>query len=59
MGRKKKVETKVLATLHSGAIERIAAVLGDGESRTEFFRTAIEAELKKRERMKRREDSQS
>jgi hypothetical protein len=59
MGRKKEIETKVLATLHEGTLERIAAVLDEGENRTQFLRTAIEAELRRRERAKRREDSQS
>lgn len=57
MGRKKEIETKVLATLHEGTLERIAAVLDEGENRTQFLRAAIEAELRRRERAKRREDS--
>lgn len=59
VGRKKQIETRVLATLHEGVLERIAAVLRDGENRTEFFREAIESELRRRERAKRREGSQS
>lgn len=59
MGRKKEIDTKVLATLHEGTLERIASVLEEGENRTQFLRTAIEAELRRRERAKRREGSQS
>jgi hypothetical protein len=59
MGRKKEIETKVLATLHEGTLERIAAVLDEGENRTQFFRAAIEAELRRREREKRRAGPQS
>lgn len=50
MARKKEIGTKVLATLHEGTLERIAPVLHEGETRTAFIRTAIEAEIKKRER---------
>jgi hypothetical protein len=57
MGRKKEIDTKVLATLHEGTLERIAAVLEGDENRTTFIRTAIETEIRKRERAKRKADA--
>jgi hypothetical protein len=38
------------ARFAEGTFERIAAVLVDGEDRTDFVRTAVDAELKRRER---------
>jgi hypothetical protein len=40
----------MLARFPEGTFERIAAVLRDGEDRTEFVRVAVERELKRREK---------
>jgi hypothetical protein len=57
MGRRHEIHTRILATLHEGTLERISAVLEEDENRTSFIRTAIEAEIKRRERAKRRIDA--
>lgn len=48
MGRKKLWDEALLARLASGTISRIDAVLGEGETRTEFLRAAIEREVQVR-----------
>lgn len=50
MGRKKQFEERVHVTLPKGATARMDAALADGEDRLMLIRTAIDAELAKRER---------
>ncbi|HTJ89042.1 MAG TPA: hypothetical protein VL356_02530 [Acidocella sp.] len=50
VGRKKQWAQDMQARFAEGTFERIAAVLVDGEDRTDFVRTAVDAELKRRER---------
>lgn len=50
MGRKKQWAQDMQARFAEGTFERIADVLTDGEDRTDFVRTAVDAELKRRER---------
>ena len=52
MGRKMLWPDKIIAPLPEGSLRRIAAVLVDGEDKTDFLRQAVEAELKRRERAK-------
>ena len=40
---------KIVAPLARGTLDRIESVLADGEVKTDFLRTAVEAELAKRE----------
>lgn len=50
MGRKKINAEQIPARLPEGTLDRMDAVLEDGEGRAEFIRVAIERELKRRER---------
>lgn len=50
VGRKKQWTQDMQARFAGGTFERIAAVLVDGEERTEFVRISVDAELKRRER---------
>lgn len=50
VGRKKQWAQDMQARFAEGTFERIAAVLADGEDRTDFVRVAVDAELKRRER---------
>lgn len=50
MGRTKKWEEDMQARFAKGTFDRIAAVLGDEEERTDFVREAVERELKRREK---------
>ena len=50
MGRKKINHEQIPARFPEGTLERIDAVLGDGEKRSDLIREAIERELKRRER---------
>jgi metal-responsive CopG/Arc/MetJ family transcriptional regulator len=50
MGRKQINHEQTPARLPGGTLDRIDAVLDDGENRAEFIRAAIERELKRRER---------
>lgn len=50
MGRKKQWAEDMQARFPQGTFERIAAVLGDGEDRTDFVRGAVDRELKRREK---------
>lgn len=50
MGRKTKYPEKTLGAYPPGTFERIQHVLGETEDRTDFFREAVERELKRRER---------
>lgn len=49
VARKKKFPVRVVATLREGMVERIDALLEDTEDRTEFFRTALDREIQRRE----------
>ena len=53
MGRKIKYPEKTLGAYPPGTFDRIEQVLGDTEDRTDFFREAVERELKRRERQNR------
>lgn len=50
MGRKRINEEQTPARLPLGTLDRIDAVLEDGELRSDFIRASIERELKRRER---------
>lgn len=50
VGRKKQWSEDMQARFPDGTFERIAAVLNEGEDRTDFVREAVEKELKRRER---------
>lgn len=56
MGRKTKYPEKTLGAYPPGTFERIEQVLGETEDRTDFFREAVERELKRRERRRGGED---
>jgi hypothetical protein len=49
VGRKKRWAEDMQARFPEGTFERIAAVLRDGEDRTDFVRAAVEREIKRRE----------
>lgn len=49
MGRKKLWDEIMRAPFQKGTFDRIAAVLKATEDRTQFVRTAVENELKRRE----------
>jgi len=48
MGRPKQFDERIQLTLVEGTTARIDALLGEGEYRLAFIRTAIEAEVEKR-----------
>lgn len=50
VGRIKRWAEDMQARFAEGTFARIAAVLKDGEDRTDFVREAVEQELKRRER---------
>ena len=50
MGRKRINEEQTVARFPAGWLDRINAVLKDGERLADFIRAAIAAELKRRER---------
>jgi hypothetical protein len=50
MGRKKMWAEDMQARFPEGTFDRIQAVLGEDEDRTDFIREAVERELKRRER---------
>jgi hypothetical protein len=52
MGRKMLYPDKIIAPLPAGSLDRIKAVLQEGEDKTDLLREAIERELKRRERDK-------
>lgn len=52
-GRPKVNFESALARLPLGTLQRIKAVLQEGEGQADFMRAAVEAELKRRERAKR------
>ncbi|MGI4852245.1 MAG: hypothetical protein ACRYGR_09940 [Janthinobacterium lividum] len=48
---------KIVAPLVAGSKARIVAVLADGETTTDFLRTAVDTEIHRRERaMKRKKE---
>jgi hypothetical protein len=50
VGRKMLWPDKIVAPLPKGTLARIDATRLDGESKTDFLRKAVEAELRKREK---------
>lgn len=54
VGRKKCFETRLTLPLSDATVERIDAVLADGEPRLELIRGAIEVEVVRRERAAKR-----
>jgi hypothetical protein len=52
MGRKKKWTERIQLPLAEGTTDRIDSLLADGEVRLDFIRTAIDREMKRRERSK-------
>ena len=52
VGRKLLWPDVMQAKFASSTFDRIAAVLDDGEDRTDFVREAVERELRRRERIK-------
>jgi len=56
VGRKKRWNEDMQARFPEGTFARIAAVLEEGEDRTDFVRKAVERELKRRETSTRRAD---
>lgn len=50
VGRKKQFTERILQPFREGTMDRIAAVLEDGEDRTAFIRETVEKELKRREK---------
>lgn len=56
VGRRKLWHENVNLTLPEGAKARMDAVLEEGEDRLDLIRTAIEREIKRRERQSRKDD---
>ena len=54
MGRTKINDEQIPARLPKGTLARITAVLERGEKRSDFLRTAVARELRRRERNPRR-----
>ena len=50
VGRKQINDEQTPARFETGTLARIDAVLADKEKRSDFLRTAVETELKRRER---------
>ena len=50
VGRKKQFPVRIVLPLPEGTVERIDAILADGEARPDVIREAIERELKRLER---------
>lgn len=50
VGRKKEFTERILQPFREGTLERIAAVLEEGEDRTAFIRETVEKEIKRREK---------
>ena len=50
VGRKKRWAEDMQARFAQGTFDRIAAVLQDGEDRTDFVREAVDRELRRREK---------
>jgi hypothetical protein len=51
MGRKLRWPERIGAKFATGTLERIAAVLADGEERTAFIRQAVEREIERRQKV--------
>ena len=54
VGRKKRWSEDMQARFEEGTFDRIAALLDEGEDRTDFVREAVDRELTRRERLKRK-----
>ena len=54
MGRQKRWSVRILLPLPEGTTEKIDALLEPGEVRLDLIRTAIDRELKRRERLSKR-----
>ncbi len=52
MGRKQINYEQTVGRFPEGTLERIDAVLNEGEKQSDFIRKAVEPELRKRERQK-------
>lgn len=52
MGRHRINDEQTMARFPAGTLERIDAVLGEGEKQADFIRESIEKELKRRERVR-------
>ncbi len=52
MGRPKINDEQMMARFPEGTLDRIADVLEDHETKADFLRSAVERELKRRERKK-------
>lgn len=52
MGRPRKWAEDMQARFPAGTFDRVAAVLSEGEDRTDFVRAAVERELQRREVLK-------
>jgi len=52
MGRKKINDEQTPARFPAGTLARIDAALDEGEKRSDLMRTAVEKELKRRERQR-------
>lgn len=50
MGRKMQWPDKIVAPLPAGSLDRMVAVLAEGEDKTDLLREAVERELRRRER---------
>lgn len=58
VGRRKEWPEEIRLSLAGGTLDRIAAVLGDGEPRLDLIREAIDREIARRQRIKRSPPSQ-
>lgn len=54
MGRKQINHEQMPARFQEGTLERMDAVLGEGEKRSDLIREAVERELKRRDGLKKR-----
>jgi predicted DNA-binding protein len=50
MGRRQINDEQTIIRLPAGTLDRVDAILGEGEPRAAFLRDAVERELKRRER---------
>ena len=56
VGRKKQWTEEMQARFAEGTFERIADVLGQDEDRTDFVRTAVDNEIRRRNRSRKRSE---
>jgi len=59
MGRRKRWSEEMQARFEEGTFARISEALGDGEDRTDFVRLAVERELHRRGRSRKRDTTKS